>query len=462
MTFNGIERKTWVPQPYQNEGVKWLTSHPSAALFWKPGLGKTSTVFASFQNLRKRKLVKRMLIIAGLRVCQAVWRQEQSKWTNFDDITVDFAHGPGREAVLLDKSKEVVLLNYDGIVWAYKHIAEHPGLFDIVCFDELTRMKHPSTRRFKLMKPLLGNFKFRWGLTGTPVPNGLMDLFGQIFTLDGGARLGKFITHYRMTYFHQKPWDKWTWYPNEGAMDQITKALKNMVHYVDEKMWLKMPALHHIQLPVTLPAQALKEYKKFEKEAIIKLKDEVLTASTAAVLSLKLRQYASGSVYNSERETVVVHEVKIDVLEDLIEELNGSPLFVAVGFLHEVESIRRRLGKKIPYLGGGVSAKEMDKIIQQWNMGWIPVLLAHPTSVAHGLNLQAGGNNVCWYTMTFNQEEHVQFIRRVYRQGQEKKVTNYYITAKDTIDEYLVKVMSEKERVDHSLMRILKGYFAEK
>lgn len=459
MTFAGITRKTWKPLPYQKAGVKWLTGHPSAALFWRPGLGKTSTTFAAFQDLKKRKLAKRMLIFAGLRVCMGVWRQEQNKWDNFDDLWVEFAHGAGREATLLNEDIDVVLVNYDGIMWAHSLLAANPGLFDVVCFDELTRMKHPSTRRFKLMKPLIGLFKFRWGLTGSPVPNGLMDLFGQIMILDGGARLGRYITHFRLNYFHQKPWDQWTWYPNAGAMDEITKKIKGLAHYVDEKQWNKMPELKNVVLPAVLPDKAMKEYKKFERECILAIQDDVLTASTAAVLSLKLRQYASGSVYNADRDVLVVHEAKLDVLEDLIEELGGNPLLVAVGFLHEVETIRKRLGASIPYLGGGVSAKQMDQIITRWNMGWTPVLLAHPTSVAHGLNLQAGGNNVCWYTMTFNQEEHMQFIRRVYRQGQEKNVTNYYITAQGTIDEYIVDVMDKKDQVDHNLMRALKAYF---
>ncbi len=456
--FTGVERKVWKPAPHQRKGIKWLTSHPSGALLWKPGLGKTSTTFEAFADLHKRRHAKRLLVIAGLRVCMGVWRQEQAKWANWDHFKIGFAHGPGREEVLLGSEYHIVLLNYDGIAWAAPYL--EPGLFDVVCFDELTRMKHTSTRRFKLMKPLLGNFKFRWGLTGSPAPNGLMDLFGQVMTLDGGARLGRYITHYRLQFFHQKPWDQWTWYPNEGAHDEITKRLKNLAFYVEEKVINKMPTLTNVVLKAVMPKEAMAQYKKFERDYIIKLKeDKTLTAATAAVLALKLRQCASGAVYGENREVMHIHDGKLDVLEDLVEELNGDPVLIGVGYLHEVEAIRKRLGTNIPYLGGGVSAKEMDKIITRWNMGWTPVLLAHPTSVAHGLNLQAGGCTVAWYSLTVNAEEHMQFVRRVYRQGQKRNVTVYYIETEGTIDKYLHDMVDSKDRVEFNFLRALKEHF---
>lgn len=460
MQFNA-SKKEWIPTVYQKDGVKWLTSRPAGALFWAPGLGKTTTVFTAFQNLRKRKLAKRILIVASLRVCQGVWRQEQDKWLGFDDFTIGFAHGPGKEAILKDQRFDMVLLNYDGLLWATSKLVD--GDFDIICFDELTRMKHTNTQRFKRTKKILSYFKFRWGLTGTPVPNGIMDLFGQVFILDGGQRLGPYITKYRFTFFHQKPWDKWTWFPNQGAVEEITRRISNLANYVDEKEWNKMPKLMDVPIKVTLPKNAAKQYKTLEDLFILKLEKDIVTAANAAVLSLKLRQAASGSVYDQDGNPIHIHSEKLDALEDLVEEMAGDPLIVAVGFLHEVEAIRAKLGfingKEIPYLGGGVTHVQMDKILTQWNMGWIPVLLAHPTSVAHGLNLQSGGRALCWYSLTFNSEEYTQLIRRVYRKGQTRTVLNYHIIAQDTIDKHVFEVLTKKERVQQDLLSGLKAYY---
>jgi SNF2 family DNA or RNA helicase len=223
-----------------------------------------------------------------------------------------------------------------------------------------------------------------------------------------------------------------------------------------------MPALLDIPIKVDLPAEAKKHYKMLEDQFIVKLQEGVVTASNAAVLSIKLRQCASGSIYDDDRNVHHVHAAKLDALEDLVEELAGDPLLIAVGFLHEVEAIRKHLKRDIPYLGGGVSPGRMDKIMTKWNMGWLPVLLAHPTSVAHGLNLQSGGRAICWFTLTFNSEEYMQLVRRVYRQGQARKVLNYHLLAKDTIDDYVLKAVNEKDRVQRNMLQELKTYYQVK
>lgn len=452
----------WPAKSYQITGAKWLASRPSAALFWAPGLAKTSTVLAAFKDLKSRNLAKRMLILAPLRVCQGVWRQERDKWLEFNDLKIGFAHGELKAHVMRDKSLDIVLLNYDGLLWACSDRVAMQN-FDVVCFDELTRMKHSNTRRFKMMREFLPAFKFRWGLTGTPAPNGLMDLFGQVFMLDGGQRLGKYITHYRFSFFHKKPFDQWSWYPNDNAHPEITRRIANLANYIDEKDWNKMPALIRVPIRVDLPEAARKKYKAFEKDFIMKLEAETVTAANAAVLSGKLRQAASGAVYTEDRKAGLVHEAKLDALEDLVEELAGDPVIIAVGFLHEVEAIRNRLGKingkEIPYLGGGVTSAQADKIISHWNLGWLPVLLVHPTSVAHGLNLQSGGRNLAWYSLTWNSEERDQLIRRIYRQGQAKKVFEYMLLAHGTIDYFMLKQLGEKDKVQSNLLQGLRDFY---
>lgn len=458
MSFQAIAVKPWKPEPYQVEGVDFLTSRPSSALFWAPGLGKTGTVLEAFLNLRKRKLVKRMLVMAPLKVCQGVWRQEAEKWDLFAGLKIGLAHGKDKERVMLDESLDIVLLNYDALIlWGHEYLQHSP--FDIVCFDELTRMKHTNTRRHKVMRGLLGYFKFRWGLTGTPIPNGYLDLFGQVFCLDGGQRLGQFITHYRFKYFHQKPWDKWTWYPNQNTGRDITRLLSNLAHTVDEKKWLNLKEPKVVERRVDLPKDAMAQYKLMEAQFIAKIKDKTVTAANAAVLSGKLRQMASGAVYDEARDVIKVHDAKLDSLESLVEEMAKDPMIVVVGFLHEVDMIRERLGYEVPYIGGGVPDSVMQKTIKHWNLGWIPLILAHPTSVSAGLNLQFGGRALAWYSMTWNREEREQMLRRIRRKGQERQVFEYHIMANKTIDDYLIEVSAQKGVTQENFLAGLERFF---
>jgi SNF2 family DNA or RNA helicase len=280
--------------------------------------------------------------------------------------------------------------------------------------------------------------------------------------LDGGQRLGSGITKFRQDYFHQVPWDQWTWYPNKDTPRLLTKKLHDLAHYIDEKDWNKMPELINAPITVKLDKKAYQQYKLLENEFIVKLESGEVVAGNSAILSGKLRQCASGSVYDADRNVHTIHEAKLDALESLVEELAGDPIMVAVGFLHEVDAIRKRLGFKIPYLGGGVKGTDVTKIIKNWNLGWIPILLVHPTSVAFGLNLQGGGNNICSYTLTWSAEEYDQLIRRLYRTGQKKRVMNYSILADKTIDLYVHEVLTNKDKVQTNFVQGLKRFFKVK
>lgn len=451
--LSGFEAPEWRPHKYQVRGVGHLLN-TEAALFFPPGLGKTSTSLAAFLELRKLGFACRMLILAPLKVCESTWLTEPKRWAQFQSLRVGFAHGPDKISVLNDLKYDIVLLNYDGIAWAAPQLqAGHK--FDILLCDEITRLKNTSSKRFKALKPCLPSFKFRWGLTGTPAANGLMDLFGQVYVLDMGKRLGRFITHFRLKYFYQKPWDQYRYYIDEVHAEMLTKQLSDLALYVSPEEWLELPEFLPIVRPVGMPAKLRKDYDFLLNEFLLKLDDAVLTAANAGVLTSKLRQFTGGAVYSSEGVWSHLHDEKLDVLEDLVEEMAGEPLMIAYQFDHE----RERLVKRFPnalVLKGGMSSKQTQDVIEQWNAGAAEILLVQPASAAMGLNLQFGGSAICWFTLTYNFEEYTQLNKRLHRQGQTKTVRCYLLSMADTIDEQVAKTLARKDSTQEDLFNLLK------
>lgn len=435
----------WKPHPYQQDGIEWLATRPEGALFFPPGLGKTSTSLAAsilLGTVLKKRV--RMLVMAPLKVCQTTWMDEPTKWLQFSHLKVGLAHGPDKELVLRDEYYDVVVINYDGIAWAAPLLAKG-HTFDILLFDELTRVKNQASRRFKLLKPILNTFRFRWGLTGTPTANGLLDLFGQMYCLDLGQTFGRYITHYRLKYFYKVPGDEFRWHISKDSARRITEATAKTAMYVRPEDWLKLPELITIPIDVTLEKKEHDAYSRLENDFILKLEDGAITAANAGVLSSKLRQFTGGAVYT---EDGVFYEEfgtsKLDALESLVEELNGEPLLVAYNFDHERQRILKRYPDAV-VIKGGMTAGQVQLAISKWNAGLAPIMLVQPQAAAHGLNLQFGGACMCWYSLTFNLEDYLQLIARIYRQGQVQRVRNYVLLAKKTIDTYVYKVLNTKD-----------------
>ena len=327
--------------------------------------------------------------------------------------------------------------------------------YDLLVLDESTRAKNTNTERYKILRRLLPRFGRRAILTGTPAPRSMLDLFGQIFMLDGGERLGKFVTHFRRRFFHEiRQYNYSEWVLREGADKEIIEAISDIVLTLKEEDHLVMPKLFHNPIMVQLSKSVRTLYDEFETEFITRIGSEYLTAANAAVLGNKLRQLVGGCVY-VDGKPEFVHTAKLDALEDLIEEQSGQPLLVAVAFLHEIELIRRQLGP-LPYVGGGVSPKEKTLIFAEWNAGKIPVLLAHPASIARGPNLQHGGSAICWYSLTWDLEDFIQFTKRIHRQGQKKPVVIHYLLAENTIDARVQEVLAAKNQSQIALLNALK------
>lgn len=452
--LDGFASPTWQPHGYQERGIDWLTHRISAALFLAPGMGKTSITLAAILKLQQEGLAKRVLILAPLTVCITTWDTEPKKWAQFQGLRIGLAHGPDKQAVLKDLSYDIVIMNYDGIAWSAPVLAKGHK-FDILVCDELTKLKHTSSKRFKMLKPLLPTFKFKWGLTASPTANGLIDLFGQVFVLDCGMRLGRYITHFRAKYFFQEPWDQYKYFITPEKSTALTNTLADLAMYMDPKDHLTLPGLFDVVRTVKL--KDLTRYKLLQDEYILKLQDTTITAANAGVLTSKLRQFAGGALYVEDGSWEVLHNDKLEALQELVEELNGEPLIVAYEFNHECE----RLLQVFPTakaIRGGLSTKETQSIVSDWNAGNLPVLLVQPQAGAHGINLQAGGSAMCWYSLTYNLENYMQLVARIYRQGQKNIVRNYLLVAQHTIDEVLVKVLSDKTTTQNAVFAALKKF----
>jgi SNF2 family DNA or RNA helicase len=475
--------KPWQPHAYQKKAVKFLLEHAASALFLDPGLGKTSITLAAVKLLKQKKLLDKVLLIAPLRVCYSVWPKEVGKWTDFGGLKVAVLHGPKKEEALKSEA-DIYVINPEGLDWLLQakktktaqgktkvdvDLRRFKNLgFDTLVVDELSKFKHTNTNRFKGLKLVLNTFRRRWGLTGSPASNGLLDLFGQCFILDQGRTLGPYISHYRMKYFVPSH-DGFSWNIREGAEDEIYERISPLALRMAADDYLDMPALIENNIRVDLPSNVMTMYNQLEEDLIAKIDSKVVVASTAAAASMKCRQVANGGLYldpevqaliklpKSSREWVNLHTEKVDALADLIDELQGSPLLVAYDFAHDLDRLREKLGQDVPYIGGGVSAARSAELEQLWNAGKLPVLLGHPQAMAHGLNLQEVGNHICWHSMTWDYELYDQFIRRVLRQGNKsKKVFVHHIMARGTIDEVVLASVKSKRRGQNALFDALK------
>ena len=478
--------KPWTPHNYQKKAVKFLIAHGAAALFLDPGLGKTSITLAALTILKKKKLLGKVLLIAPLRVCHSVWPRELDKWSDFKGLSIAVLHGSQKyRAELLERDDvDIYVINPEGLEWLLQiekvtgrsgkvkitldiRRWKKLGFTDLV-IDELSNFKNHGSIRFKSMKLILHTFNRRWGLTGSPAANGLMGLFSQCYMLDQGNALGQYITGYRNNYFIPGH-DGFSWDLRNGADEEIYKRISPFVLRMAANDYLELPQLVENIIKVELDVKTMEVYRELERDLITKIDTKVVTAATAAVASSKCRQVANGAIYTnsdvqalvklpkSKKEWVDLHNAKLDALECLIDELQGSPLLVAYDFGHDLSRLQGRFGRDIPYIGGGVPIKRSTELERLWNTGRLPVLFGHPMSMSHGLNLQEVGNHVCWFSPTWDYELNDQFTRRVLRQGNKhKKVFVHYILARDTIDEVVFNAVKCKQSVQNSLFDGLK------
>jgi len=448
----------WEPHEYQKRAVKFLVSNGSGQLWLDPGLGKTSITLEAFKILKQAGAVKKALILAPLRPAYAVWPEEIKKWDNFSDISITVIHGPNKDKNLSDTS-DIHVINFEGLQWLAKMLNGKPFPYDMLVVDEISYLKNTRTERFKSLAVFLDKFKRRFGLTGSPAPNSLLDVFGPQLVIDRGATFGRFITHFRTNYFYQTGFGGYTWSLKEGAADTIHSLLSDKVLRMKAEDYLDMPELMLNRVYVELPKAAKAVYKELEDKLMIEFEQDQVTATNAAVAVGKCQQIANGAIYidGDEREVKEIHGEKLDAVEELVEGLNGKPCLIGYHFKHDLQRLKT-LFPHAPHIGSGIAGKDLKTIIDKWNQGDLPVLLAHPQSAGHGLNLQGTGYAVIWFSNTWSLEIYDQFIRRLWRQGQRNNIVVHQIIAKDTIDEAIVSAISGKDKTQQALMDAVRDY----
>ena len=412
-------------------------------------------VLLAFKILKKKKIVKNLIVVAKLRIIYSTWPNEIAKWDM--PFTHTLLHGPKKD-VNFDKDVDIYFINYEGLPWLKKKLkGKNKEKFDWMVLDESSKIKNTKTARFRIIRKIAGQFKRRTILTGSPIPNGLKDIFGQVYFLDLGKAFGSFITKFLVDYFLPCGYMGYDWKLQEGAEKKIYSKLKGLVLRFGNEM-LDLPPLHKVNREIELSGKAMELYKEIEKEFIVELGSGTITADSAGVLSGKLRQMVGGRIYDKDGATHVVHDEKIEDLEEVIEELQGSPCLVLYEFRHELKALRERF-PNAPYIGGGVSAKRGSEIEGEWNRGELPVLFGHTDSVAHGLNLQESGRHVIFFSLTWNLENYEQVIQRLWRQGQKNPVIVIHIIAKGTIDEAILTAIEGKDKTQKALLNALRDFY---
>lgn len=463
----------FLPHPYQEFAIRHIVENEivesvgGAGLFLEMGLGKTVSTLTAIKILKDQRKVKKVLVIAPLRVAQHTWPSELKKWDHLDSLTVSIAIGTekARRDALRAKA-DIYCINRENVPWL---VAECGGSwpFDMVVIDELSSFKSPSSGRFKALRPILPFIKRRVGLTGTPAPNTVIDLWSQLYLLDRGERLGKSVTKYRQKYFNEGRKNGHVVYDyrlKEGddllGEDIYTKEIYDKIGDICVSMkaedWLQMPPLVDNDIIIDMPASVRKQYRQFERESVLQLEDrDDVSALSAASLTNKLIQYSNGAVYDDQREAVEVHRLKIQALEEVLEAANGNPVLCFYSFRHDLQRIKQYLKAYKPQelRKGAEGVRDLDR----WNAGEIPFLLAHPASAGHGLNMQDGGNHMVWFGLPWSLELYQQAVARLHRQGQKKSVINTRIVCGDTVEFDIINSLSRKADTQEKLMQALKA-----
>lgn len=442
----------YYPHDYQTYATDFILANSIAAIFLEMGLGKSIITLTAILDLCLDSFeVGKVLVIAPLRVARDTWPAEINKWEHLKGLDFEVAIGTESERIsALKRPASIYLINRENVDWLVNK-SNLPFDYDMVVIDELSSFKSHTSKRFKSLLKVRPKVKRIVGLTGTPSSNGLMDLWAEFRILDMGKRLGRYITHYRNSFFEPDKRNQhmiFSYKPIIGADKAIYNLISDITISMKSVDYLKMPECIINEVPVHMSPNEQDLYDNFREDMVIKLKEEEIDAINAAVLSGKLLQMANGAVYDEEKRAHYIHDRKLDALEDLIEGANGKPVLIAYWYNHDLERIKNRFK---------VREIKTSKDIKEWNEGLVPVAVIHPASAGHGLNLQSGGSTIIWFGLTWSLELYQQTNARLWRQGQNETVVIHHIIAKGTIDEDVMEAIKRKEKTQEDLIDAVKA-----
>jgi len=445
------------PHAYQIEAIKFLLQNSNAGLFFDPGLGKTACVLMAIKVLKEKGMLRRCLVVAPRRVAYAVWPEEVKKWEDFAGLTVDVIHGPKKERILENTTADICVVTPEGLSWLNADPVRWARLgADMLVVDESSFFRHTTSQRFKVLKLVLHTFRRRVILTGTPMPRSYEDLFPQIFILDRGGALGRYITHYRNLYFQDVGYGYPDWQLRAGADKQINEAIKPLVIRGESVDHLDMPKLVHNRIAVDLKRDVRDLYDDFERNFYAQHNGQEILAVNAAVAANKLRQAANGFMYSVGGAAVELHDEKHLAVRDLVSELQGQSVLILYEYQHDL----MRLKETFPdakIIGGGTTDTDAAKAIADFNSGSLQVLLAHPASAGHGINIQDRANHIVWFGPTWNLEHFDQAIARVWRQGNpHDRVFVHTIVVRDSVEDDVAASLARKDVSQRALLAALK------
>lgn len=445
------------PHDYQKYAISFIETHPIAAVLLDMGMGKTVITLMAVEHLMYEQFeICKVLVVCPLRVTRT-WKDEMEKWEELSGTRYSIVTGTATQRKkALTEDADIYIINRENVPWLIEK-SGCPFVFDMVVIDELSSLKNHQTARHKALMKVRPKVKRIVGLTGTPASQGLMDLFAEFKVLDMGQRLGRFIGQYRLNYF--KP-DKtngpivYSYKLLPGAEEQIYDRISDITISMKAVDHLDMPELISTEYPVYLDEKEMEKYENLKKDLILSVTEHEVTAANAASLVNKLSQMANGAVYTDDEDIVTFHDRKLDALEDIVESANGKPILVAYWFKHDYMRIVERLNK----IGVKYMKIDSNESITKWNNREIPVALIHPASAGHGLNLQQGGNTMVWFGITWSLELYQQCVCRLYRQGQsEDTVTVIHLITQKTVDEKIMKALSEKDNTQSALIEAVKA-----
>ena len=453
----------YIPHAYQSPATDFILSHPVCAILLQMGLGKSVITLTALEKLLSRGEVRHVLVIAPLRVARDTWPEEIRKWDHVKKLTFAVAVGSAAERrEALNQDVQIHILNRENVPWLVG-ASGIPFRWDMIVIDELSSFKNPQAKRFRALLKVRPKVRRIVGLTGTPAPGGYMDLFAEYRLLDLGERLGRFVTGYRSRYFDPDRWGNgqvYSWKLKPGAREQIDEKIRDITVSMKSVDYLRMPEYLSNRVEVHMDPAERRMYEQLKEQLFLQVLGsngegtQVIDAKNAAVLCGKLSQLASGAVYTEEGNIARIHDRKLDALEDLIEAAGGNPMLVAYWYRHDLERIRERF----PFVRPLQTARDMA----EWNAGNIPVAALHPAAAGHGLNLQAGGNTLVWFSLTWSLEMYQQTNARLWRQGQRADtVVIQHLVTKDTIDEEILTALERKDMMQDALMDAVRMQYGE-